>query len=198
MTSKLIKISDLELTLKRDFLTFLDFDPFVESYEVQPIKLFCKDLNNKITKYTPYVLVCYCSRPNFSKPRIILYDVKYRKDLIKSWPFLKQKFQAAVSLAREEGWIFKIVTELEIRGPYLENIKFLKKYRKGIDDERLSIALDIMEKLGETNPKNLIATIASDFSNRAEVTYLVWQMLALGYIKADLRKPLTMVTRIWV
>lgn len=189
---------EFESTLERDFITILDFDPLVKSFEVQPFKIEYKNLDDKTRTYTPDVLVHYYPSLSFPKPRTILYEVKYRKDLKKDWPILKRKFQAAVRFTRELGWIFTIITELEIRRPYLDNIKFLKRYRQGINDERLSIAIKIMEDLRETDPQTLVAAIASDFSNRAEVTYLVWQMIALGYLQTDLTKPLSMHTRIWL
>lgn len=186
-----------ESTLERDFLTILDFDYEVEKFEVQPVKIEYIDEFAKKRTYTPDVLVQY--RCNHSDdPKYTLYEVKYRKDLKEKWPELRPKFKAALHFARTKGWNFKIITDLEIRRPYLENIKFLRRYDIPIDDHRMETARRILVNLREITPEILAVALAQDFSNRAETVFLVWQMLARGYIIADLTEPLSMNTPIWV
>jgi hypothetical protein len=48
-----------ESTLERDFLMLLDFDPHVEFYDVQPVKIEWLDDMGKHRSYTPDVLVHY-------------------------------------------------------------------------------------------------------------------------------------------
>lgn len=185
-----------ESSLERDFLIILDFNCFVEKFEVQPCRVEYYDENNKKRSYTPDVLVSYNSS-NSAKEKKLLYEVKYRDDLRKNWHIFKPKFAAAYAFALSKGWNFKLITEREIRQPYLENAKFLKRYNTPIEDSRLSMAHKIMNDLRETDPETLIAALASDFSNRAEVIYLVWQMLARGYINTDFTQTLNMKSKIW-
>src|SRR5215470_396033 len=48
-----------ESSLERDFLLLLDFDPEVEYYEEQPVKITYPDARGRHRTYTPDVLVRY-------------------------------------------------------------------------------------------------------------------------------------------
>lgn len=189
-SSKSIGEAAFESTLERDFITILDFDFSVTEFEVQPVKIEFQDATCNLRYYTPDLLVK-------QNNRCILYEVKHRKDLKKDWQILKPKYKAAIAYAKSKGWKFKIITEIEIRTTYLDNVKFLKRYSSPIDDPRMSTALDLMNQLCESTPEILTSVLANDFSNRAESIYLVWQLIARGYIQTDLTRPLTMETRIW-
>lgn len=66
-----------ESTLERDFLTLLEFNQSVDSFEVQPLTIHWVDGANKERIYTPDVLVYY--HHDLNPPT--LYEVKYRSDL---------------------------------------------------------------------------------------------------------------------
>ncbi len=197
-SSKAIDISGFESTLEKDFLTILEFDRLVDKFEVQPVTIEYIDHIGGERTYTPDVLVHYCSGLLSPTPKTILYEVKYRNDLKENWTKYRPKFKAALHYACKQNWKFSIITECEIRTPYLNNIKFLLRYRSPIDDMRLMNAISLMNELRETDPDSLVAALAADNLNRAEMIYLVWQMLAKGYIQADITQPLTMKTRIWL
>lgn len=196
-SSKAIGVAGFESSLERDFLIILDFNYMVNSFEIQPCKIEYIDTHGKLHVYTPDVLVEYYS-DHTQKSYSILYEVKYRGDLFTNWKEWRTRFKAAYSYAKAQGWKFKIITEYEIRQPYLETARFLRDYNSPIEDSRLQTATIIMRTLRETDPETLVAALASDFSNRAEVTYLVWQMLAKGYLHMDYTQPLNMKTRIWL
>lgn len=195
---KSVGSAGFESTLERDFLTILDFDYEVETFEVQPVKIEYLNEFDKTRSYTPDVLVHYRSKPSGASCNCTLYEVKYRKDLKKSWTELKPKFKAGLHFAKTKGWNFKIITDSEIRRPYLDNIKFLRRYDIPIEDHRMETASSILINLREITPEVLATALAQDFSNRAEAIFLVWQMLARGYIQADLTEPLSMNTPIWI
>lgn len=189
--------ASFESSLERDFLIILDFNYMVRRFEVQPCKIEYTDIQGKLRYYTPDVLVEYSS--DYSQESYsILYEVKYHDDLLENWKEWRTKFKAAYAYAKAHRWKFKIITECEIRQPYLETARFLRDYNSPIEDSRLQTAVTIMRTLRETDPETLVAALASDFSNRAEVTYLVWQMLARGYLHMDYTQPLNMKTRIWL
>jgi hypothetical protein len=74
--------------------------------------------------YTPDVLAIYQEE---SKPPLLI-EVKYRSDIKKNWIELKPKFKAAIAFSKTMGWRFKILTEIEIRTPYMKNAHFLFPY----------------------------------------------------------------------
>jgi hypothetical protein len=119
-----------ESSLERDFLLLLDFDPEVEFYEEQPVKITYPDDRGRRRTYTPDVFVRYRIdhlRARHTRP--LLCEVKYRDDLREHWTAYRPKFRAAQHYARQHGWRFRLVTERHVRTPYLENIKFLRSYR---------------------------------------------------------------------
>ena len=75
-----------ESSLERDFLMLLDFDPDVELFEEQPVKIGYHDDNGRRRTYTPDVLVRYrTDRPQARHTKPLLYEVKYRDDLRQHW-----------------------------------------------------------------------------------------------------------------
>lgn len=64
-----------ESTLERDLLTLLEFDPLVETFEVQPLKIHWFD-GVKQRSYTPDILVYYAQ----PRHKTTLFEVKHRSD----------------------------------------------------------------------------------------------------------------------
>jgi len=118
--------AQFESTLERDFLTQLEFSPYVRNFEAQPVTLRWHDAERE-RRYTPDVLV-YFKAQHGIEPTPLLREVKYRSDLREQWLDLKPTFRAAVRFARAQGWRFKLVTEAEIRTPYLENARFVREF----------------------------------------------------------------------
>ncbi len=100
-----------ESTLERDYFFLLNFDTHVVSYEEQPIAISWQDAVGKERNYTPDVLV------NYDNTVSKLVEIKYRSELREKWSELKPKFKAAIAYCRQQGWRFKIITEIEVRGP---------------------------------------------------------------------------------
>lgn len=186
-----------ESSLERDFLLLLDFDPDVEFYEAQPLKITYDDRGRRRT-YTPDVFVRYRTDPFQAQPTPpLLCEVKYRDDLRQHWTDYWPKFRAAQRYARQQGWRFRLVTERYIRTPYLENVKFLRSYQamasNASDRTRL---LHTLLELGETNPASLLTAMSQDRWQQAEILPTLWQLIATRQIDTDLRQPLTMQSRI--
>lgn len=185
-----------ESTLERDFLMLLEFDSTVRRFDVQPLRLQWRDARDKPHQYTPDVLVNY----DLDEMRYkVLYEVKYRSELQREWQTLRPKFRAAVSYARSKGWRFKIITEVEIRTTFLENVKFLLPFaRQGPVEE---IHMDLLDnqliKLGQATPRQLIAAIFKDEWNQARLLPTLWFLLATHHFGADLNAKLTMNSPLW-
>ena len=189
--------SAAESTLEADFLTLLDFNKDVARFRTQPVTIEYQ--NNGIPcTYTPDVKV------ELKSGKVIIYEVKYRKDLFENWPVLKPKFRAAIQYAKKIAAEFKIVTEIEIRTNYLQNIKFLKTYyyAYNINYEKCMQVENMIAELRCTTPKNLLAALQQFKWNRAECLFAIWLVIAAGEhglnrVRADLYKPLSMNTEIW-
>lgn len=182
-----------ESTLERDLMFLLDFDREVESFEEQPVTVYFESPDGRSRTYTPDCLVRY--RDGRSP---MLCEVKYRQDLFKEWPQAKPRFKAARRYAKERGWHFRILTEKEIRTPYLDNARFLRQY---IDlpvtlDQR-SAVMPLLHEMRESTPGYLVQAIFQDKWNQAEILPVVWHLVAQGRIRTDLTLPLTMCSVIW-
>lgn len=184
-----------ESTLERDFLTLLEFDPAVESFEVQPVTIHWIDDSDKARTYTPDVLVYFHSA---NKPTT-LYEVKYRSELRESWAELKPKFRAALRYARSKGWGFKLITETEIRETHLRNAKFLLPFIKNgpASEADMDILDDTINRLIRSTPGELLSQIYKDEWNRARLIPTLWYLIGTRQIATDLNQPLTMSSAIW-
>lgn len=187
-----------ESTLERDFITLLEFRPDAERFEVQPLTIEWTDAAGRDRKYTPDVLVEW-SRERRPGARPTLYEVKYRSDIGKRWDELKPKFKAALRFAKVQGWRFELVTEREIRTPYLNNAGFLLPFvRRGPEvEEHMELLADALDRLGESTPAGLLAAIYRDEWNRAALLPTLWYLVGTFQVGADLDAPLNMESRLW-
>lgn len=184
-----------ESALERDFLVLLASDPNLGDVREQPLRIDFRDPAGRRTHYTPDFLVLY----DGDHPQHVLYEIKYRADLRAEWPRLKAAFLAARLHAREQGMRFSIMTEVEIRGPYLANVRFLRGYRDRPYDETIEEHLvRTLAILGETTPQALLAAAYQDRENRIAAIAPLWRLLSTGRVHADLSQPLTMTTPVWV
>lgn len=185
----------VESALESDFLAILDADPNLRGVTGQPVRIAFPGPGGRTRHYTPDFLATYGD----DRPLQVIYEVKYRADLLANWPSLKPAFMAARRYARENGARFSIMTEVEIRGPYLANMRFLRAYRDrpydGAIEEQLVRTIAV---LGETTPMAALAAAYWDHENRIAAIAPLWRLLAIGRIRADLSQRLTMATPIWV
>ena len=190
---------EFESSLERDLLLLVHYDYGVDWYEAQPVTIEYKDPESgKPRTYTPDLLVGYLPDEHGEQRCPSLYEVKYREDLAEQWKVLKPKYKAARAYAREHGWVFQIMTDKEIRTPYLDNVKFLLRYRDTEPDESRAARLsEALERLQETDPQTLIMTAYRSEAEQGEALWTLWAMVAWGWILCDLHSPLTMTTRIW-
>jgi TnsA endonuclease N terminal/TnsA endonuclease C terminal len=188
-----------ESTLERDFMLLAEFDPDVLSYEEQPVRIDYLSADGRVRHYTPDILVTYrqTSTSTTLKPPL-LAEVKYRRDLFERWRELKPKFRAARRYAKEQGWIFKIITEVEIRTPYLKNVKFLRQFqRRPINPVDANLLLQKVSDLQSTDPESLLSAMCPEAHDRAQLLPTLWLLIARRSIGVDLNRPLTMQSPIW-
>jgi len=185
-----------ESSLERDWLICLDFDPDVELILEQPFTLHY-EVDGTALRYTPDVLVRYRVRNGHAA--VVVFEVKPRDELRSAFAKYRERFRRMMRHCREQGWRFKIVTEREIRTPYLSNAKFLRSYRN-LHSQTLyrDQLLYSMKALGPTTPQALLAMAYLHEEKRMAALPELWRMVARREIKADLDLPLTMNSTIWL
>src|SRR6266545_5599058 len=146
-----------ESSLERDFIKHLIFNKNVLKHEEQPLTIEFADSDSKQRRYTPDLLIFYRSDIAFTRDwRPLLAEVKYRSDLFKHWIELKPKFRAARAYAQKHSWDFALITERELRTPYLKNITFLIEFRKyPLAEVGSQLLLQALTDSGPTAPAGL-------------------------------------------
>lgn len=190
--------AQFESTLERDFLDLLEFSPEVETFEVQPLKIEWRDEQGKPRKYTPDVLVNFRAD---SGEAPWLCEVKYRADLKKDWSDLHPKLLRGIRLAKENGWRFRLISEVEIRTPYLTNVRFLTPFKslkfRQIPVESIKELLKQLQFMGASTPSALIQSLSPDIWQQAEWLPVLWHLMANHRIAADLEQELGRDSPIW-
>jgi hypothetical protein len=188
-----------ESALERDLLDLLAFDLNVDRAETQPVTIEYLGDDGRLHLYTPDVLILYRRDilPARDMPHILV-EVKYRDEYRGRYHELKQRFRAARRYARERGWVFRVLTEREIRTPYLDNARFLRPYRDLPEAPELEEALlRRLQGLGETCPADLLESLADDDLSRSRYLPNLWKLIANLNVGADLMQPLNMRSLIW-
>lgn len=182
-----------ESTLERDFLTLLEYDDKVDDYGVQPITIHYEN-KGRAARYTPDMLVYFKSHVA-RKP--LLVEIKYFADLKKDIELLKPKFRAADIYARENGLEFNVLTEADIRTAYLINVKFLSKYCIGtIAIHHTEAILNLIKIADIATPTGLLDCFPE--TERSDILYTLWQLLATKIITCDMQQKITMTTQVWI
>ncbi len=187
--------AQFESPLERDFISLLEFSLDVCRYEVQPLRIEWIDSNGDPRSYTPDVLVEF--RPDLGwQPW--LCEVKLRSGIRENWTDLRPKFRRGIRYAKERGWRFRLMTEVEIRTPYLTNARFLKRYRKReVSIQAAETVLQTLRGLGKSTPAFLLQALAADPWEQAEWLPAIWYLVAWFRIGADLDSELAMASPIW-
>lgn len=190
--------AQFESTLERDYLDLLEFSPEVETFEVQPLKIEWRDEQGKPRKYTPDVLVNFKAN---SGQAPWLCEVKYRADLKKDWSDLHPKLLRGIRLAKENGWRFRLISEVEIRTPYLTNVRFLTPFKslkfRQIPVESIEELLRQLQSMGTATPSALIQSLSPDIWQQAEWLPVLWHLMANHRVAADLEQELGRDSPIW-
>lgn len=192
VTGKVPHLGKYESTLERDFMEILRFDPNIEEFTPQPLKLEFIDKEGKKRSYTPDGLIKFKST-SLPTHDPILFEVKYRADFRKDWKILVQKYRAAKLYCIPKGWRFRVYTECEIRTQYLINVRFLAQFQDRKPDAGTKAhILQILEDLDSVEIDVLLFALCKDKTNRAMMIPYVWHLVANGDIDCDLDLPLNM------
>lgn len=187
-----------ESSPERDFMLLLDFDPAVDVYTPQPLTIRYQTRDGVWHRYTPDGLVEWRKDLRPHDPRPLLVEIKYREAFEGEWRPWRERARAAHRYANERGWLFQIITERDIRTPFLDNARFLLPYRRRAGSpETEQWVLDRLAELIEATPSELIGALYQDKWNQAALIPVVWRLLAKRRIGCDLTQPLTMESTLW-
>lgn len=110
-----------ESLLERDFIYLLDYDPAVEWFEEQPLRIEYQH-ETKTLHYTPDFHVV-------ERGKHVLVECKPERFV--DTEENNRKFAAAREWCGEQNWEFRVVTEQSVRtGFRLQNIKLLAQYAR--------------------------------------------------------------------
>jgi hypothetical protein len=185
--------------LLRDLLTLLNFDLNVLHYQQQPVQIKYRDSEGRQRAYTSELLITYRTDiiPAKWMPPL-LCEVRCREDLFQNWTELKPKLRAARAFARKRKWQFQILTEPQIRTPYLYNARFLLPYRQlDINWEHADLLMDTLHELRVADPQTLLVACSASQTHRLELLSSLWHLVSLKWVGADLTERLTMRHVLW-
>jgi hypothetical protein len=185
--------------LLRDLLILLNFDLNVLHCQQQPGQITYRDSQGRKRTYTPELLITYRTDiiPAKWMPPL-LCEVRCREDLFQNWAELKPKLRAARAFARKRKWQFQVLTEPEIRTPYLYNAQFLLPYRRlEINWEHADLLMDTLHELRVADPQTLLIACSESQTHRLELLSSLWHLVSRKWIGADLTEHLTMRHVLW-
>ncbi len=124
-----------ESALERDFLHHMHFIPSLLHIEEQPMRILQEERS-----YTPdFKLELRAGPPSIENPGSThLIEIKPIGVLQKDWMKLKPRIELGAEFAKDNGWNFKILTELEIRSNDLKILQFLMRFIHIEPDHELS------------------------------------------------------------
>jgi hypothetical protein len=175
----------VESTLERDFALLQRFDPTVATVEEQPVRVEYRTTGGSRRFYVPDFLVTH-QWPGLPTK---LVEVKFSTDPALVSGALDERLAAAWAFASARGWTFEVVTEKHIRTPRLGNATFLLPYRQRPADAGVRARLLMALRSGPAMVEVLADTVGSE---RGRTLPTIWGMVARFEIGADLDRPLTM------
>lgn len=176
----------VESELEAELLEQLAFAPGVYDLLTQPIIEYA--VNGKARRYTPDIVVQLHASGDDAPCRYII-EVKRRADLVANASQYAIKFEAARIAAENMGAAFRIMDEVSIRTPYLQNTRLLRRHLQ--DDPEL-VALDIMRQEIGSQPLTVTQAIELLRDNGIEepdARASIEQSVAWRMILCDLTRP---------
>jgi len=191
---KLNDIIEFESSLERDFIYIAEYDNQVIKYMEQPLKIWYYHDNIKKC-YVPDFWVEY----NNGKKEIV--EIKYKDDIEKPSEELFIKLLQADKFCKANNLDFKVLTENEIRTPYLKNAKFLLYYKlKGnlIKESDINLIFSKFKELKYSNASEIINLLSTNFQTKAQYLFVLWYLVSIDIIFFDNTKNLTMNSPLWI
>ncbi len=152
---KMRRMIAFESLIERDFIYLLDYDEDVEWFEEQPLTIEYQH-EGKARHYTPDFHLIECGEHVLIECKPECFTDKDEN---------RHKFAAASKWCREGGWIFRVVTDREIRtGFRLHNVRLMTRYaRQPVDPViRRRIYTLLREAQCPMSMKDIVRVLAPD------------------------------------
>lgn len=175
-----------ESGLERDFLTLLRFRGDVEEILEQPETFHFLDGTGATRRYTPDFLV------SFVPAKRVYYEVKFREQLRRDWPRFRDSLHFMRRHAAERGAAFRVVTEITIRTPKLENARLLVPFATATPDPRIAGALLELVTSQPITILDALRAVCRSPNDRAAFYAALWPLLAQRILTTDFDKPIGM------
>lgn len=188
--------ADLEFSLEKDWLTVLDIHSAAQKVQVRPFSVGV-NVDGVRRRYVPDVLVEWLMP--CGGHRTAVYEVKPSEELRANWGSYKPLFKQALRHCLSKGWSFKILSERDIRTPYLSNANFLRRYK--VLKPQVLVGKQLiytLKALGPTTPQALLAASYLYQETRLKALPELWRLISIGDIGVLLDEPLTMRSTIWL
>jgi len=191
-----------ESTLERDLLTLLEFNDSVDDVIEQPMTIEYTNDNGKDVTYTPDFLVFFNESDAEilrSQRKPLLIEVKPRDRLIKDWDKLKKKFQIGIKYAHANDMIFKVYDESRIRNTYLDNVLFLKRYKRlAYSEDTAMEILSLVHANGSLSIEHILEHISATQEQKGIALGQVWHMVARKQLLCLMNMHLGIKTIVWL
>lgn len=190
-----------ESSLERDFIYLMEMDFNIINFLEQPFTIKYKDQTNKARRYTPdFIYEQYNTSSENNITTVV--EIKYIDDLKKNHNNYKSKFNAAEDFCAQQGYLFKVLNEEDIRTPYLENCKFLFSYKNQVFDSENNILINSLLssiKIQEaTTPRKIIQSSSKNIDKQLELTYFIWHLISTNKISCNWYKSINLDSEIWI
>ncbi|MGJ3702644.1 TnsA endonuclease N-terminal domain-containing protein [Variovorax sp. AFSI2.2] len=188
-----------ESALERDFLMRMAWESEVEWFVTQPLTLEYEVAPSIWIPYTPDVLTSFVSRNGVPVRRPLLCEIKYREELTTEWRRLRRKFRAAKSYCDSRGWDWLVLDEHAIRGPELDNIRFLWSYRHAaMYEHEVAPVLDALAHFPSASLTTVTDHLRPTASRRSEIIWTWWCLVAGKRIQFDITQAIRLDTLFWL
>jgi len=192
-----------ESLLERDLLVLLEFNEMVMDIQEQPMTIEYVNANGREVTYTPDFLVIF--KPinlrglDSPYPKSLLIEVKPSKKLKEVFKEYRPRFKIATKYAQQNDYIFKIYDEKRIRGIELENILFLKRYRKthfeGVEEKRIC---GYLHDIGHTQIDHILEALYATQTKKGIALSHLYQLIYNKKIGIDLGQQINNRSTIWL
>lgn len=164
-------------------MILLDFDDQVKWYEEQPVRIPVEGVPRG------YVVDLVVHFHQESRPTELV-EVKIQEDLDINADLYAPKFEAATAYCAAKGWIFVKKTEIDIRTPRLENLKFLRRYRNITPaEQQLRRVVEILTDHGDTSSSERVLMQLGE-AHREGWLPVLWHMLLTRQLMTDIDIPM--------
>jgi len=192
-----------ESLLERDLLILLEYNDMVLDVDEQPVTIEYTNHNGRTVTYTPDFLVTFNPLPLYGTqslyPKSLLIEVKPHKILKKKFQELRPKFKIATRYAQANDYIFKLYDDKRIRGIELENILFMKRYKKTQFDEIEEYRiLEYLKSVGHTQIDHLLEALYATKTKQAIALSQLYQLIYHKKIGIDLGQEINNWSTIWL